>query len=161
MAGRSARNRRVPPKGNPGEPTAGQQFYTGQPMTAQIPWRTLILTTGITTLTGYVMLEILRSAHRYVKNRHLAIAGAKNPKAGEEARPGALPNGTFQLPLPDGTAPVEFSGPPHGGFAAPQLVDVNSPIGRLQHDLHRYQGQIDARFNRIEQMLGRHYGAAS
>jgi hypothetical protein len=159
MAGRSARNRRVPPKGNPGEPgTQQQQFQTGQPV-ATIPWKTLILTTGITTLTGYVMLELLRGVHRYVKRRSETIAGAKNPKPEDERPPGALPNGTFQLPLPDGTQPTDFAGPPHAGFGSPRLADVNNPVGRLQHELHQYQHQMDARFNRIEQMLNQHYGA--
>jgi len=162
MKARSARNRRVPPKGNPGEQQQqGQQFYTGQQMA--IPWKTLVLTTGITTLTGYVMLEVLRGLHRYFKHRSLGHVGAMNPQpqggGQDERHPGALPDGSFQLPIPQGTTQPSFSETPHGGFAAPQLVDVNNPVGRLQHDFGQYQSEINARLSRIEHAMSGGYGA--
>jgi hypothetical protein len=155
MTGRSPRNRRVPPRGNPDETEQKQQFHTGTPPLAAIPWKLLIITTGVTTITGYLFLEGIRALHGLVKRRSASIASSKNPEESQEQRPpGALPNGAFQLPLPHGAEQTDLVGPAHGGFAIPRLTDVTTPIGRLQHD----QTQTDARLQRIENLLNGHYG---
>lgn len=159
MTGRSSRNRHVPPKGNPDEGQQ-QQSHTATPPIAAIPWRMLIITTGVTTVTGYLFLEGIRSLHRYLRSRGEAIASSANPPhAQEQIPPGSLPSGAFQLPLPDGELAADLSGPPHGGFGSPRLSDVSTPIGRLQHDVSLHQRNMDARLARIERMLSQHYGA--
>lgn len=151
----SPRNRRVPPRGNPDE----QQQAAGAQTTVQtgtIPWKTLVFTTAITTVSGYVFLEIIRAVHRGIKERREEKIAAANP---EQQRPpandapGRLDNGTFQLPLPQGAAPAQMSGPPHVGFARPTLVDVNNPVGALQHQMQQQAQATDARLRRIEDLL--------
>lgn len=119
-----------------------------------IPWKALIITTAITTVSGYVFLELIRTAHRAIKHRREeAIAAASNPPEPKTAPPGRLQDGTFQLPLPDGAMPMQMSGPAHGGFARPNLVDVNNPMGAIQHQMQQQARATDARLRRIEQML--------
>ena len=160
MSERSKRNRRVPPRGNPDEGEQ-QQFTTASPQTATIPWTTLIITTGLTTITGYVFLETIRGVHRYFKGRREEKLAALNPHPPEQP-PGSLPNGSFQLPVPDGTRVPDLSGTGHGGFATIQrapLTDVSTPLGQVRHEVRQYQTHVDSRFDRIERLLNAaHYG---
>lgn len=153
------RNRRVPPRGNPDE-TQQQQASTGTTTTFTtqvIPWRTLLITTGFSTVVGYIFLEVIRAAHGYVRRRREADILTTNPPA--RTTPGRLENGIFQLPTPEGVVHTPMSGPGFAGFARPQpqaqpqLVDVNNPMGAFQHQLAQMQRHTDQRFQRLEQML--------
>jgi hypothetical protein len=168
------RNRRVPPRPNP-EPAeaAKQPGYTQQ--VAQIPWLTLVLTTGLTTLTGYAFIELAKGAHRALKRRREektdAILTDANPPTKLPA-PGVKPNGTFALPMPGGRD-GRMTVPAHVGFAAPgpggfqemplpseyqnPLTDVSTPDGRLRHEFKSLQYNVDGRLARIEAMLQRHH----
>lgn len=156
------RNRRVPPRSNPGEEQAPPQ-----PQAAPvIPWKLLVITTGITTVSGYLFLELIRSAHRAISRKREEKIASANPAlmAGQADAPvpvqppGPLPNGNFQLPLPDGTNPMDVAGPGQMGFGQPRpLVDVNNPMGQLQHQVHQQAAATDARLNRIENLLQSHY----
>ncbi len=148
------RNRRVPPKGNPDEQAQQQGQTTFQ--TARIPWSTLIITTGLTTVTGYLFLEGIRAVHRWAKARGEVDLAAANPEGLAATPPGRLPNGNFQLPLPEGAEQFQMSGPAHGGFARPQ-ADPSTPLGQMQQQmqqqLHHERQATDARLQRLEHMM--------
>lgn len=157
------RNRRVPPRKNPGEEQ--QAPPPAAPVAAVIPWKLLVITTGITTVTGYVILELVRGAHRSLARRREEKIASANPglMAGQADAPqpvqppGSLPNGNFQLPLPEGFDPMDVAGPGQVGFGQPrQLVDVNNPMGQLQHQLNQQAQATDARLLRIENLLSAH-----
>ena len=170
------RSRRVPPRANP-EPAAPPQPTYGQQV-AQIPWLTLILTTGVTTLAGYTFIELAKGAHRAIKRRreqeHEAILAEKNPPKPQLPPPGMKPNGTFGLPMPGDAGGGRMTVPAHAGFAAPipggfqempmatehrnPLTDVSTPNGQLRHEFKSLQHNVDGRLARIEQMLANHYG---
>lgn len=131
--------RRVPPKGNPGEqPTAApsSSFVTAPPS----GWGSLILFAMLTSGVGLLTAEGLRALFGWVKSRRKAPADYDNPA--RAIPPGRLENGSFQLPLPDGVRPQPISGPAHVGFARPQLVNVNDPMGMLQHQLQQQNAQM-------------------
>lgn len=167
----SQRNRRVPPRGNPDEGQQQQHFTGSQVQSGTIPWKLLIITTGVTTVTGYVILEGIRGLHRHFTRRREEKLSEANPEI-EAEPPGRLDNGNFQLPVPEGAMPAPMSGPAHGGFASPQapphpghaqgrapahqpapFVDVNNPMGALQHQFQQHQAVTDQRFHRLEQLL--------
>ena len=157
------RNRRVPPRSNPGQEQ--QQQAQAPPPVATIPWKLLVVSTGITTIFGYVFLEGIRMVHRGIARRREDRMAAATPglSAGQAdamppPAPGSLANGSFQLPLPSGANPVDVAGPPQVGFGQPRLVDVNNPLGQLQHQMQQQAAVSDARFNRIESLLQNHYG---
>lgn len=152
------RNRRVPPKGNPGN--GPDQSATTVVQSAQIPWTTLIVTTGITTISGYLFLEAIRATHRWFKaKREIPGLTTQNPEHTLAAGPpGTLPTGTFQLPMPDGAQPSPVAGPSHLGFAHPHYPgqrqqQPQNPLGQLQHQMVQAQRATDARLRRIEQMI--------
>jgi hypothetical protein len=127
----------------------------------------LVITTGITTVTGYLFLEAIRTVHRTLSRRREEKVAAANPglAAGQfdaqaPQAAGSLPNGSFQLPLPNGANPVDVAGPAQVGFAQPRLVDVNNPLGQLQHQMQQQAAASDARFQRLENLLQNHYGKA-
>ena len=63
----------------------------------------------------------------------------------------------LQLPLPEGLDPMDVGGPGQVGFGQPrQLVDVNNPVGQLQHQLNQQAQATDARLLRIENLLSAH-----
>lgn len=153
--------RRVPPRGNPSEPTptASPGFVTAPPS----GWGSLILFAMLTSGVGLLTAEGLRALFGWVKSRRKAPADYDNPA--RAIPPGRLENGNFQLPLPDGVRPQPMSGPPHVGFARPQLVNVNDPMGLLQHQLAQQQAQMqqlaqqqDYRLTRIESLLSQPTG---
>jgi hypothetical protein len=173
------RRRRVPPRGNP-EPEAQASPTYGQQV-AQIPWLTLVLTTGVTTLAGYAFIEMAKAGHRAIKRRreaeHEAILAEKNPPKPQLPPPGVKPNGTFSLPMPGDAGQGRMTVPPHVGFAAPgpggfqempmsaesrnPLTDVSTPGGQLRHEFKTLQHNVDGRLQRIEALLANHYGATA
>lgn len=162
------RRRRVPPRGNPEGEAPPQPGYTQQ--VARIPWLTLILTTGLTTLTGYAFIELAKGAHRAIKRRRedkaAAILSETNPPRKELPAPGVKPDGTFHLPVP-GAEYEPGTVPSHVGFGAPgpvpaspyahPLTDVSTPTGQLRHEVKSLQYNVDGRLARIEAMLAGHY----
>jgi hypothetical protein len=140
---------------------------------AQIPWVTLVLTTGVTTLAGYAFIEMAKGVHRAVRRRREEereeAIKEKNPPPKQLPPPGARPGGTFQLPMP-GTSELGIA-PRHSGFASPghfgaapgsmpggHLTDVSTPVGELRHEFKSLQHNVDHRLARIEAMLAHQHG---
>lgn len=117
-------------------------------------WGSLILFAMLTSGVGLLTAEGLRALFGWVKSRRKGIEAYDPPARANP--PGRLENGNFQLPLPDGVQPQPISGPAYTGFGRPQLVDVNNPMGILQHQMqqqHQQMQQQDYRLARMEAML--------
>lgn len=176
--------RRAPPR-NP-DPQVPQTYA---PATAvAIPWGQIILTTAITTVTGYVVIEVIRMLHQSVVRRRHAKADAD--LAAAASRPalpnaGLQPNGSFVMPRPEHFVAVGAPNNPYawGNIAAnantyrapvappqpqapqppptqqgPNLYDVAAPVNR--HEFYSHQRSIDDRLARMEAMLARSYADA-
>lgn len=103
--------RRAPPRGNP-DPQVPQTY--AQPTAVAIPWGQIILTTAITTVTGYVVIELIRLLHQSVVRRRrakadgdlTALAPASNVSMGYQQ------NGSFVMPRPQHFGMGPMMGPP-------------------------------------------------
>lgn len=169
----STMNRRPPPRRNP-EPEVAANQAPIKTQVMQVPWVTLVVTTAITTLTGYAVLELIKYGHRAFQRRRQAEADAltaSNPKPAQLPAMGMRGDGTFSLPTPAHSfAPAESNVRPFTGFAAPapapqapaqrpnggHLTDVSTPTGYIEHQVKSMQQQqyeINARMQQLEQLL--------
>lgn len=142
-------HRRVPPRGNPnGEHTTVPP--NGAQAGATLSIRNMLIFAALTSGVGFLTVEGLRAIFGWYRGRRERTANAFVAEQARMSPPGRLDNGNFQLPLPDGTPPYQMSGPPHVGFARPQIVpDQSNPLGQLQH----YMQQTDYRFQRMENLM--------
>lgn len=153
----SATTRRAPPRRNP--ETA--PVPTATPHATQAPWGMIVLTAAITTVTGYVVLELIKGVHRSIVKRRQGdeddLTSQNPPKV----------KGFPQQPMPEFNTHASMRH--YSDFAAPMpmrseaqqhqshMTDVSTPVGQLRHEIKSVQHNVDARLSRIEQMLVQHY----
>lgn len=147
------RRRRVPPRHQ--NPEAAPAPLPVVHQLAQIPWLTVIVTSGVTTLTGYAILELVRAAHRSIQRRREAkrdeIMASNPPKP--VTPPGVKPGGVFQLPEPGPSLETAASVMPYAGFAAPA---ANMPYPPQQaHPQQAFAVAMQAMAHNFEDRMAR------
>jgi len=107
----------------------------------------------VTSITGYVVIELVRGVHGYLKRRRESadVEAAKAREAlrmaqAEAAKPAGInPDGAFVLPTPGRPAQHQPQMGHHGGIANPHLRIVPPPAAPYD--------DMDARVARLEAAL--------
>lgn len=137
------RRRRIPPRQQNPETAPAPVPAPAVHQLAQIPWLALIITSGVTTLTSYALMELVRATHRSIQRRReqkREEAMSLNPRK-PVAVPGIKPGGAFQLPEPGPSLDTAPSMVPYAGFAAPAANSVYSAYPGNPQQMHPQQAQ--------------------
>jgi len=154
------RPREAPPRGRAPNPEEAAPQPANGSVVASIPIVPLVLTTAVTTITGFVVLELIRGGARWLRESWQRKAedreAALNPPKPEH-KIGTQPDGSFRLPGPGDFGNAEQTQVRYSGFAQAAPPAQPRPAHTRQHltDVSTHDGYVEHRLNNVEQKIDR------